>query len=161
MESFRDELIVNHLDYADNMAKRYAGKYKIDCDELKSAAYEGLAVAGSTYDKRKNTDFRTWAYYWIRKKVLQEVDFLESRETVVDDYPDDRENVVDMLLESSTIEQLYSALAELNTNHRKIIVDYYLYGIPHKTIYTEMELPRMTYFRHHKKALSQLKWRLS
>lgn len=62
--SYRDELIVSHLSFAERIAasKKKRVPASVQFDDLKSAAYMGLVDAAGKYDPSLNDSFENYAY---------------------------------------------------------------------------------------------------
>ena len=76
----RDELVNGTLKFVLQMAReysRYARGYSADTDLLKtliSAGNLGLLYAIDRFDLKRKTRFLTYAAWWIREKILEELD---------------------------------------------------------------------------------------
>lgn len=67
-----DLLISSHLKLVINIAKKYINK-GLDLEDLIQEGNLGIIEAAKKYDYRKNLLFSTYAYYWIRKYVIQAI----------------------------------------------------------------------------------------
>lgn len=65
-----DKIIVNNNAMINNIINRYEFLYH-DRKALMSEALIGLFIAASKYNKTLNIKFSTYAYYWIRAKILR------------------------------------------------------------------------------------------
>lgn len=71
LTSEQQELIIQHLDFADRMAKtakRYVGA-RVEADLLLAAAQGGLCEAALRFDDGVKVKFETYAYHWIKKAL--------------------------------------------------------------------------------------------
>lgn len=68
--SSQNDLVVNNMGFVHWVAKKYM-KY-LEYDELISAGYWGLVQAAQRYNERKGR-FTTYAYWWVRKEMLEAI----------------------------------------------------------------------------------------
>lgn len=73
-----DQLIMENLDYAKKIAAKYLAYVPADRkeylkDELISAGYLGLTEAAHNFKQGKGTKFSTYAYDYIRGKIIKEM----------------------------------------------------------------------------------------
>jgi len=64
----RRELVVNHLQLADAIAHRYAGRRQ-DADDLRQVAYLGLVKAAERFDPERSDDFASFAVPTIAGEI--------------------------------------------------------------------------------------------
>lgn len=65
-----ENIIKNHYKMIKNIANRYEF-LNLDSNELMAEAVIGLLIAIGKYDTHKNVAFSTYAYYWMKAKVLR------------------------------------------------------------------------------------------
>jgi RNA polymerase primary sigma factor len=70
-----NELIESHLPLVRATAMKFYSKAKdfVELDDLIGAGSEGLVVAARRFDQRLGCKFSTYALWWIRNKVLEEL----------------------------------------------------------------------------------------
>jgi len=109
----QQKLVAEHTAYAEDLAlalgqrlMRDMSELCIDMDDLKQESLLGLCEAAAQYRSGTHAEFRTLAYWWCRKYVLQAVRKYGVPVTVPDDFegevavvrldlsPADREGVV-------------------------------------------------------------------
>ncbi len=73
--SSRDELIINHVDFARHVVRKTVANLpdRIDLENLEAAGMLGLVEASQRYDDSRGVDFRTFAYPRVRGAVLDEL----------------------------------------------------------------------------------------
>lgn len=76
-------LIKHHIFLALNIASKYS-MYGKDYENLLSSAMYGLAMAAKKFDISKKIKFSTYAVWWIRKYVLEEVSGDRYKKTITD-----------------------------------------------------------------------------
>lgn len=77
----RNELVIANLDYAKNIAKNIASYYRIDEEELISAAYLALIKVVEGFDVEKSQQFSAYANKVITRAVLKEVSKIRQVDT--------------------------------------------------------------------------------
>lgn len=112
----KTDLILEHLTYANCLAKRYKKHSSCSLDELISAAYMGLVEAASKFDISKNVKFTTYAYWKIHSSIL--------------DYIRETKFYLPILTDIShaskvTFFELIDGLTDIN---REVIILYYING---------------------------------
>lgn len=72
MNTYENELIINHMKLAYNLAWKYYNYFqqKLELDDLKSVALEGLIRAAKKYNATLNISFCTYAYRCIRNQLI-------------------------------------------------------------------------------------------
>lgn len=93
----QNKLIEDHIPYAKNIAKMYAGDdcpSSITLQELETESCSALCEAALRFDPTKGADFKTYAYDWCKKFILAYIDKwgcigYEDIENVPDVIPDD------------------------------------------------------------------------
>ncbi len=87
----QDDLIRDYQHYAYSLVRPYLNK-GLPLEDLQQEALTGLLEAYRNYDPGLSTKFSTYAYYWIRKKILSaleiELDLPLSSEEPSDQVPD-------------------------------------------------------------------------
>lgn len=68
----RDRLILHNQRLISEIARKYARMAGgLAFDDLLQTGNEGLLVAIRKYDPRRNEEFTTYAYWWIRSKIIR------------------------------------------------------------------------------------------
>ena len=85
-----EQLIVENLTYAQKIAAKYLTYVPADRkedmkDELISAGYEGLTEAASKFKQGKGAKFTTYAYEFIKGKVIREMIFYLGKDALLID----------------------------------------------------------------------------
>ena len=83
--SARDQLVLHHLRLAAMYASN-AQRKGVDSEDLFAAAVMGLLIAAERYDLAKGSDsvrFSTYAGFWMRKKIIQQLQQRDSAPFVV------------------------------------------------------------------------------
>ena len=71
----KEKLAKQYEPLVNKITKQYAAKVKIGWEDVKSMAWEGLAIAMETYDENKSTmNFTQFAGYAIRNNILTSLD---------------------------------------------------------------------------------------
>lgn len=74
-QQFRDELVLQHLDYVSHILNRIVAGLPdgVDIENLQSAGVVGLIEAASKYDASRNVAFKTFSYPRIRGAIIDEL----------------------------------------------------------------------------------------
>jgi RNA polymerase sigma factor (sigma-70 family) len=74
-EKERNDLAKQYEPLVNKLTKQYASKVKIEWNQVKSMAYEGLVIAMNTYDSnRSSMTFMQFAAFAIRNNILSRLD---------------------------------------------------------------------------------------
>lgn len=66
-------VVYRNIPFALNIAKRYYSNSGTSRADIVQSAFWGLVAAVNQYDVRYGTKFVTFAYYWIKRYILQEI----------------------------------------------------------------------------------------
>lgn len=65
----QQQLVAENVEYAQSLALRFSG-CGVPLEDLQQESCLGLCEAALRYDEGNNASFRTFAYFWCRKKIL-------------------------------------------------------------------------------------------
>ena len=74
-----EKVVKEHENLIHSIAKKYS-KIGINYNDIFSEGLIGLLVASERFKPEKNIKFSTYAFYWIRSKILNFVRFVKSNE---------------------------------------------------------------------------------
>ena len=85
------ELIEENIEYAGKIASKYyryipdEKRGIVTIEDLKAAGYEGLVEAAGKYSTGKNGKFTTYAYNWIKGRIIDEMIFYLGKDALLMD----------------------------------------------------------------------------
>jgi len=106
-----EELYQNYLPLVKSIAFRYKGR--VSFEDLVQEGFLGLLEAEKRFDSSKKAKFSTYAFYWIKKKILEAIrkEKIQSLDSV---------ELNEEILENPIIEKTYeskdSGIFSLNKN---------------------------------------------
>lgn len=65
----QQQLVAENVEYAQSLALRFSG-CGVPLEDLQQESCLGLCEAALRYDQGSNASFRTFAFFWCRKKIL-------------------------------------------------------------------------------------------
>jgi len=83
-EEIRNTLIVNNIKLVYKLAHKYANRYVV-FDDLQSRGMEALHKSVDTFDPSRNTKFTTFAFFYIRKYIIDYINLERRQKTISDD----------------------------------------------------------------------------
>lgn len=146
-----------YTDYYDKVARYIAGKVpnSHDAEDLAATVFVKICQKLDTFDESLSS-VSTWIYNITRNTVI---DYYRTRKATTE-IPEDFAEINsadDKLLKKETLEQLYSALKQLDKRSRDIVILHYYNEITLKEISIKMQMSYANTKIVHNKALNFLK----
>lgn len=132
----QQKLVTDHMSFANNMAKRYAGLGRskgISFEEILSDACFGLCEAALRYKANEGATFQTYAYDWCKKYILMHINenaFYSDKDItdMEDDIPED-----DGEEQQERKKKVAVLMSVLNNKEREVICLFYGFDGREKT----------------------------
>lgn len=71
LEIKRNKMVVDNMELVPRVAKRYLYVVNVPYEDLLQYGYMGLMRAAEKYDETKGQHFSTYAFWWIRAKIMR------------------------------------------------------------------------------------------
>lgn len=149
------QLIKKHEKMIYQIANRY--KYTgVSIDDMFCEGILGLLIAFEKYDISNNTLFSTYAYFWIKQRILQLIKQIKTQYHMSNDIRDENED--DLVLQDR-LRIIYYAMSCL-TASEKYVIDRRFIKHPYdtlKTISTELKCSEETVRQMEKRAIQKIR----